>query len=480
MDSTTQFKSNMTSAELDSIQLTGPQKTKGLILFLASSAIAIFVFFVSLTIGDRSQIVFGWLFNFFVDLMGDAGFWIVSAIIGGNLIMQVYSSYIDKGRNHPKLAKFYSGDNWIYTILNVIGTVYVVVYAMHITISGFVGPEFIVSGDTGGEVIPFIVLTVLWIIIVGAVFMPFLINYGLIEFIGSLLEPLMRPLFRVPGKGALDATASLLTSSSLSILITNRLYRQNTYTQKEAVTLATCFCTVSIGFSYLVIDTAGMAHFFRPIFFSSFVLAFVMAAILVRIPPISRKNNFYVDGREQSEVDIKSEVKLDARVFGRGVNRAIKRAYTSNSVPSEIKNSLLDSVKVIPKVLTMISAVGVSAMILAKYTEIFTWLGIVFQPIIQVLQIPDAARIAPSMPIGIAEMFLPVLLIAGEAAIISEQARFFVALVSILQMIFFSETASVMLATRLPVKFKEIILLFFMRTLIAMPLAAIATHIFVR
>ena len=480
MDSAQQFKSNMTSSELDDIKLNKSQYTKGLLLFLASSAIAIFVFFISLTIGGNSQIVFGWLFNFFVNLLGDVGFWVVSVIIGGNLIVQLYSRYIDKGNKHPKLFEFYRGDNIVYTLLNVVGTVYVVVYALYITVAGFVGPEFIVSGDTGGEVIPFIVLTVLWIIIVGAVFMPFLTNYGLIEFIGSLLEPLMRPLFKVPGKGALDATASLLTSSSLSILITNRLYRQNVYTRREAVTLATCFCTVSIGFSYLVIDTAGMSHHFRSIFFSSFVLAFVMAAIMIRIPPISRKSDTYFDGRKQVEEDRKSGAKFDSKIFVRGVDRAVKRAFTSNSVPSEIKNSILDSVKVIPKVLTMISAVGVSAMILAKYTPVFQWLGTVFQPIIQILQIPDAAMIAPSMPIGIAEMFLPVLLIAGDIEILSEQARFFVCLVSILQMIFFSETASVILATKMPVKFKEVILLFFIRTLIAMPLAALATHLLVR
>jgi len=480
MNSTKEFKSNVTSAELDDIKLSKPQYTKGMILFLVSSAIAIFVFFASITIGENSQIVFGWIFNFFVNLLGDAGFWVVSVIIGGNFLVQVYSRFIDKGKKHPKIAAFYSEDNIVYTLLNIIGTIYVVVYALYITVPNFVGPEFIVSGDTGGEVIPFIVLTVLWIIIVGAIFMPFLINYGLIEFIGALLEPLMRPVFKVPGKAALDTTASLLTSSSLSILITNRLYRQRVYTEREAVALTTCFCTVSIGFSYLVIDTAGMSHYFRPIFFSSFVLAFVMAAIMIRIPPISRKKTVYIDGIEQTDEDRKSGVKFDGKVFTRGVDRAVKRAYTANSIPVEIKSSLIDSVKVIPKVLSMISAVGVSAMILAKYTDVFQWLGVVFQPIIRVLQIPDAASIAPSMPIGIAEMFLPVLLIANDAAYLSEQARFFVCLVSILQMIFFSETASVMLATKMPIKLKEIVLLFFMRTLIAMPLAAIATHIFVR
>ena len=480
-DENGKFRSDLSSSELDAIQLSKPQFIKGLILFLISSAIAIFVFFFNLTIDGESQIVFGFLFGWLLDLLGYAGYWIISAILAGNLLANIYASYIDKGKRHPKLAEFYSEDNWIYTVLFLIGTIYVVVYALHITVPGFVGPEFIVGDATGGEVIQFIVLGVLGIILVGAIFMPFLINYGIIELIGSLLEPLMRPLFKVPGKAALDAVASFLTSSSLAVLITNRLWRQRVYTEREAVAVTTCFSTVSVGFAYLVISTAEMSHMFFTIFAVSFVIAFIMAAIVIRIPPISRKRNVYLDGREQTDEDRKGEAKFDSKILARGTSRAIKRAYTAKPLHTEIGSSLVGGMRVLPKVLTMISAVGVSAMILAEYTPIFNWLGLIFQPMIQVLGISNAAEIAPSMPVGIAEMFLPVLLMAGQEGVyISEQARFFVCVVSMVQVIFFSETASVMLATKLPINVKQLFICFFQRTIIAMPLAAIAAHIFVR
>lgn len=86
--------------------------------------------------------------------------------------------------------------------------------------------------------------------------------------------------------------------------------------------------------------------------------------------------------------------------------------------------------------------------------------------------------VAPSLPVGIAEMFLPVLIIANKINEIPEMSRFFICVVSMVQIIFFSETGTVMLTTKLPVKFKELVLLFFMRTLIAMPFAALAAHLF--
>ena len=145
----------------------------------------------------------------------------------------------------------------------------------------------IISGDsTGGSVIPPIVLGVFGIIIVGAIFMPFLLNYGILEIIGAILEPLMRPLFKVPGKAALDAVSSFVSSSSLGVLITNRLWKRNVYTEKEMVAIMTGFSAVSIGFAYMVINTAKLGDHFVKVYAISFVLVFIIEMITVRIPPM--------------------------------------------------------------------------------------------------------------------------------------------------------------------------------------------------
>lgn len=82
------------------------------------------------------------------------------------------------------------------------------------------------------------------------------------------------------------------------------------------------------------------------------------------------------------------------------------------------------------------------------------------------------------MPVGIAEMLLPVLVMNGQNVVLSEAARAFVVLVSMVQIIFFSETATVMMATKSPIKLWEIVVCFLERTIIAIPLASIAIHLF--
>ena len=244
------------------------------------------------------------------------------------------------------------------------------------------------------------------------------------------------------------------------------------------VTIMTCFSAVSIGFAYLVIETADLANQFVKLYAISFLMVFIIETIVVRIPPISRKSDVYYNGEVQTESQRKEGLKLNGKTVVTGVNRAVRRAAIAKGIGVDVKFSLKDSVVILPQVLTMLSAVGVSAMILAEYTPIFTWLGYLFQPILSLCQVPEVAAVAPSMPVGIAEMLLPVLVMNGQNVVLSEAARAFVVLVSMVQIIFFSETATVMMATKSPIKLWEIVVCFLERTIIAIPLASFAIHLF--
>ena len=142
-----------------------------------------------------------------------------------------------------------------------------------------------------------------------------------------------------------------------------------------------------------------------------------------------------------------------------------------------IKASLIDGYLVFPKVLSLLTAIGITGLIVAEYTPFFNWMGALFVPLLQLLRIPNAVEIAPSFPIGIAEMFLPVLLIADKVEVLDIGARFMVAVVSMVQIIFFSETIVVMMATKLPIKLTELVICFIERTLIAIPIAAVFMHL---
>lgn len=471
------YDSDMPSTDLDNITLNSSERTKGVLRLIILSFIGIFVFFCSVPHNGKSEIVFSIIYNWFVDITGPFIYWILTCIIGINFLCHLYYKYIKKGTSCSNFADVYKNDKIIHTILYLLGFVYVISYALNKTL-GIPITEIIVGDQTGGNVIPPIVKGVLGIIIVGAIFMPFLLNYGILEIVGAILEPIMRPLFKVPGKAALDATSSFVSSSSLGVLITNRLWKKGVYTEKEMVAIMTGFSAVSIGFAYLVINTAGVGHLWVKIYAISFIMVFILETIMVRIPPISKKSDIYFSGRKQTENDIKGELKYSAETLPRGFKRAVKRAAIARGPIEDISLSLKDSLLVLPQVITMLSAIGVSAMILAEFTPFFKWLGYAFEPILNLCRIPDASIIASSMPVGIAEMFLPVLVMNSHGLAISESARIFVCLVSMAQIIFFSETATVMLATKSPIKFTEIIICFLERTIIAIPISAIFIHLF--
>ncbi|WP_017548200.1 YjiH family protein [Salinicoccus carnicancri] len=445
----------------------------GLSRFIFFTSIAVLIFFIPIQINGSTEILFGYIYNSLIELFGIAGVWIINLLILVNALLSIAGKFI--AREGSRLHSFYQGDSILYVPIYFLGALYSTLYTLHVSVPSFNGPEAIVGPDTG-ELMSGIALAVMWVIPLGAIFIPFFVNYGSIDLVGKLLQPIMRPLFKVPGKSAVDAITSFLTSSSVAVLFTTRLYKMRYYTKKEAAVITTSFSAVSIGFAAVVIDTAGLMEHFSKVYFSSFLIAFIIAFIMIRIPPLSLKRNEYIDGTAQKEADRESESYTRA-TLGIAFSSAINQAADANDFFKEIRGSLKEGLVVLPKVMSMLFAIGVSFLILAEYTPTFEFIGAIIAPVMQLLQVPDAAIIAPSLTLGIAEMFLPVLYIAEMVGTLDPGARYFVTVVSMVQIIFFAETGAVMLSTGLPLKLWELVVIFIMRTLIAMPLAAIFMHL---
>lgn len=88
------------------------------------------------------------------------------------------------------------------------------------------GPEWIWSDVTGGTVL-FSLVPVLttWFLFAGLL-MPLLLEFGLMEFFGTMLRKVMRPLFRLPGRSSIDAVASWMGAGTVGVLITTEQYEK--------------------------------------------------------------------------------------------------------------------------------------------------------------------------------------------------------------------------------------------------------------
>ncbi|MEG0480923.1 MAG: nucleoside recognition domain-containing protein [Clostridium sp.] len=460
---------------MDSITLDGKDKKVGFIKFIIFSSIAFALFFLPVNVNGSSNVLFGVIYSSIIKFLGVPGFWYIAALITGNALLSLYGKYIAK--EGSKLYEYYKTDSIIHPVLYVLASVFVVMYCLSITFPSLNLPEIIVGEGVGGVVIPDIVVGVGWIVPVGAVFVPFLLNYGSIDFFGVMLEPLMRPLFKVPGKSAIDCTASFVGSTTMSIIITSRLLKNNTYTKKEAAIIASSFSAVSVGYAFVVMTTADLAEKFVPLYFASFLLTFIVTFFTVRIPPLKNLDSVYASGRVQTDEDFKNEPKYGRGILKKGFDRACKRAYFSGNLVKSIKDSVVDGFMVLPKVISLLCVIGILSMIVAKNTPVFEWLGYIFLPLLQLCQVPDASAIAACLPVGITEMFIPTLIIADQNHLISEVARAVVIMVSMVQVIFFAESVVVIKSTGIPISIKQLVVVFLQRTVIAVPFAAVFAYI---
>ena len=125
-------------------------------------------------------------------------------------------------------------------------------------------------------------------------------------------------------------------------------------------------------------------------------------------------------------------------------------------------------------VIPIVMSLGTIALIIAEYTPVFAWLGKPFVPLLTLLQVPEAGAAAQTMVIGFADMFLPSVIGSG---IENEMTRFIIACVSVTQLIYMSEVGGLLLGSKVPVNFKDLVVIFLLRTLITLPVIVLMAHL---
>lgn len=351
----------------------------------------------------------------------------------------------------------------IWFIARGVATVYVLVIASG---SGF---EIIASTDTGGLVFYDLLPILFTIFLLAGLLLPLLLNFGLLEFTGTLLIKVMRPVFGLPGRSAIDAIASWLGDGTIGVLLTSKQYEEGFYTEKEACVIGTSFSLVSITFCLVVINTVGLGHMFVPFYLTVSFACIVAAIVIPKLPPLSRKQQRLYDGSKPADTD-----EVNETGFAYGIQCAVNKAKEVNVIKSIFVDGFHNVLDMWVSVIPIVMAVGTTALIVAEYTPVFEILGIPFVPILNALQIPEAAAASQTIFAGFADMLLPSVMVADTVS--SELTRFVVAAVSVSQLIYLSEVGALLIASKIPVKLSELFLIFIERTLITLPIIALIGH----
>ncbi|MFC4551930.1 MULTISPECIES: YjiH family protein [Halorussus] len=359
----------------------------------------------------------------------------------------------------------YFDSSLVFWALRVAGALLAPVMFFH------AGPDKLWEPGIGGFMWTTLVYSVGVIIPIGAVFITIFVELGGLEFVGTLARPVMKPLFRVPGRAALDSLASWVGSYSVGLYVTRNVFERGGYNKREVFTIATCFSTVSIGFVGVVAATLGMLRLFPVIFLAYFVCVVLCAVILVRVPPISTMPPEYI-AEPDPEMAFSGSPDDYVRL---ALSEAVGKAEEGETFLEAAKRGFVDGVKLTSLILGTILAVGLTAVLLSRYTPTFDILGAPLAPVLAALGLPSAETIAPAVVVGITEMYVPVLLAADAAP----KAKFFVAVLAVSQLIFFSSVGPMIMDmfSDVPIRFRDLVALFVMRTVILVPVVAGMTHL---
>lgn len=334
-----------------------------------------------------------------------------------------------------------------------------------------VGPEWIWSGDTGGVLLYDLIAVLFTIFFLAGFFLPLLLNFGLLEFFGTLLNKLMRPLFTLPGRSSIDCLTSWIGDGTIGVLLTNKQYEDGYYTKREAAVIGTTFSIVSITFSIIILKKMELDAYIVPYYLTIVLAGFVAAIIMPRIPPLSRKPDTYYNyapRKEDSYDPNLSQIQL-------GLARAIARTKQNQGIVSFMQSGMKNVLDMWLSVIPVVMAFGTIGLILAEHTVLFQILGKPFEPLLEWMQIPQAKEAAQTIVVGFADMLLPTIIASGTIEV--EMTKFIVAALSVSQLIYLSEVGGLLLASKLPVTFLDLMIIFIQRTLISLPIITIVAHL---
>jgi nucleoside recognition membrane protein YjiH len=442
-----------------------PINTSGLLQFLLPSLIGIILFVIPIPYDGGITIPVAILAGWVQTGLADALPTIMTTIILLTGIISFFTtiakpSFIMNSSFFTKL--FYVSPVWL--IARILGMIFSVMVLLE------VGPSWIWSENTGGLLLYDLIPVLFSVFLFAGLFLPLLLDFGLLELCGAMLKKIMRPVFTLPGRSSIDCLASWLGDGTIGVLLTNKQYEDGYYTKREAAVIGTTFSVVSITFSIVVISYMNLEHMFVPFYLSIVVSGLVAALICPRIPPLSRKPDTYY---EKSSKNIDESVPGNISPFKWGLSQAVTKAQDNNSLSSVLKGGIQNVLDMWMGVVPIVMAIGTIALVIAEFTPVFKFLGAPFVPILQLLQVPEANEAAQTMVIGFADMFLPAIIGSG---IESELTRFVIAGVSVTQLIYMSEVGGLLLGSKLPVTFLDLVIIFLQRTIITLPIIVLVAH----
>ena len=443
---------------------TGAQKAK----FIIPSAIGVFLFLCPIWVNGNMNIPLGVISDWVAGAIKPVAGLLIVLIVVISAVMSLITT-VAKPKfilDNTMLKKYFSVSP-TYLVIRCIGAIIAVMVYFNI------GLTFIISADTGGTMIGLMGTLIAWFF-AASFLIPLLMDYGIMDYTGTLIRGFLKPLFKLPGRAAVDLCASWIGNCNVGVVLTSTQYEQGYYTARESVIIATCFSAVSLPFCLVIAAMLGVDQYFIPFYAILTVTGILSVIIMARIWPLGKKypDEYYAPVGKQIDEQEPTDIKKTTWAY----RKAIQKAESGPNVGGLLYKGIDMFLGIIFTLVPVTMCVGTLALVLSTYTPIFEWIGIPFKYYFQLLGVDEAAAAAPGAVVGFADMFIPAVICSG---IKSVETKFIIGILSLVQIIYMSEVGSIMLASKMPVKMSDLIIIFLEKTIIAIPIIVILTKLFV-
>lgn len=445
---------------------------KSLLNFLIPSIIGIIIFMIPVKFDGEWTIIVKIFADFIAKTIGDYLPALCTIIITISFVMSVLASFNVKFIKENKLLNQTFSVTPVWLVLRILG--FIVVWMVVLKDKLNLGPFFdmIVADESATFILNDLLTSLVIIFVIASMLLPLLLDFGLLEFIGAIFTKIMRPVFLIPGRAAVDCITSWIGDGTLGVMLTANQYESGYYSAKEAAIISTNFSAVSITFSLIVLSQVDMVDYFGVYYLLVCLVGIVCAIIVPRIPPLSLKKDDYVVDSNHDNEDIAENYNSSVQY---GLDLAIKRAESHKGIGEFLKNGIENAFGMWFSVMPIVMIIGTASLVLANNTQIFEILGKPFLPLLNFLKVPESLEASKTMIVGFSDMFTPSIIAAST--IQSQMTKFIVATISVTQLIYLSEVGGLILASSIPVNLFELFVIFIERTIISLLIVAPIAHL---
>ncbi len=420
------------------------------------SFMGIWLFLVPVAIQGESAMLLGHMKSYIVGNNVN----IIKTMMTGFAVVTIIGTVLGmkkKTFNDKALDEFFIGTKST-SILRIVGAISIILIShglLPASLRNLVGDE-----ATGLMMINELLPTILITFLLEVMLIPLLTSFGLVEFVGTLIAPYMRKLFKVPGYAAIDALASFVGDGTIGIVVTDQQYQKGYYTQKEAAIIATSFSLVGISFAVMMADLLGLTHIFG-YFYGSIALCTILTGVVISRLPLKKFKDEYFDKTQkpldEGDTSLSYAMRLASDVAGK------------TKAGRVFKDSFLKIITIYITFTPVIMFIGTIGLFLADKTTVFQTITAPMVPILELIGFEKsiAIEMAPAMIIGITDMWLAAVFIQDCP---SELARFIIGGLTFCQLIYFSETGIILMNSKIGFNFIDVMKMFVLRSLVAFPM----------